>query len=310
MTCFRHCIFLYTSIRLGCRRFAKCKINIQIYLKYPPTSLEVEPAYIKSAAAQILIYYNLHNGKLKFLSHTLNLGCLRRFLRSFRSTSHTWTVYRSRMCCCKNRTRWIERAKKKKNARCQVKRTMLHNIGIVLWPGESLYSNWPRLHTRKTDLNAYTECKNGKVGSSYCTQRAPNHLTQKNVSDLNVCDAVFRSLCSSLFFFFFSPTMDKTPEHQRKLNALKLKAYAFRQMPKYALRIIKWQYAHLVVIYWIDSNMQIFIHSTRPRSKTMSLFLWLAEWNKNRLSSHTSNDPEFKRNVHDPGLHNWMLITS
>lgn len=132
-----------------------------------------------------------------------------------------------------------ERAKKKKNARCQVKRTMLHNIGIVLWPGESLYSNWPRLHTRETDLNAYTECKNGKVGSSYCTQRAPNHLTQKNVSDLNVCDAVFRSLCSSLFFFFFSPTMDKTPEHQRKLNALKLKAYAFRQMPKYALRIIK-----------------------------------------------------------------------
>lgn len=215
------------------------------------------------------------------------------------------------MCCCKNRTRWRERERRrKKNARCQVKRTMLHNIGIVLWPGESLYSNWPRLHTRETDLNAYIECKNGKVGSSYCTQRAPNHLTQKNVSDLNVCDAVFGRYVLRSSFFSSHQQWIRHLNTTQKLNALKLEAYAFRQMPKYALRIIKWQYAHLVVIYWIDSNMQIFIHSTWPRSKTMSLFLWLAEWNKNRLSSHTSNDPEFKRNVHDPGLHNWMLITS
>lgn len=59
---FCHCIFIHC---LSPQR--KCGRNIQIYLKYPPTSQEFSDT---QNSIQIL---NLHNGKLKFLSHTLDL---------------------------------------------------------------------------------------------------------------------------------------------------------------------------------------------------------------------------------------------
>lgn len=93
----------------------------------------------------------------------------------------------------------------------------------------------------------------------------------------------------------------------------------FRQMPKYALRIIKWQYAHLMVIYWIDSNMQIFFFkskqwdwSSREHSNTRMQFpKWIKEkyLRKSARYSDTSKDPMLKNTRGPELIHFGMAYT-
>lgn len=131
--------------------------------------------------------------------------------------------------------------------------------------------------------------------------------------DTKECAAVF-------FFFFFCFSNNKTSRHlnQRKSQTQKSNE-AFVSVFRWrccrcrcrcrrthldkcrntpTLRIIKWQYAHLMVIYWIDTNMQIVrfhlvlspeIHPWEQWAcswvETFTVFLWLIE------ITSTSNDP-------------------
>lgn len=276
VTCFRHCIFIYlphSHICLSSRW--KCKINIQIYLKYPPTSLEVETIY-KSTENPHLLQFT--QWKIKIFSHTLNLGAVAVvawivWIVCAQHTSFTnGTIHfankkrKSKIQMCWNKRKTTTKTEKQK--KCLV--SSQENNVTQHW--NSFVAGWISLFQLAMFAYDWTECKYIVVSMYHAIS---NHLTQKNASSWNCVRRFFRSLYVFSAFSFSSATMHVENTWTSDWNHnYTPEMHAFRQIPKYAIRIIKWQYAHLVVIYWIDSNMDI---SFCPKTQCLVASNWEKE---------------------------------